>query len=264
MQRTYIQQKSYNFTPAVLIFQKKILVKKQLKNLLKKIPIAFTKNQQYDKQTKQVIKKCLHTNSNCIDVGCHEGEVLEIMLQHAPEGQHFGFEPIPDFFDLLEKKFPPNCHFYKLGLSNEKGTSSFNHVVTNPGYSGMKKRKYDKPNERDTSITIKIDRLENVLPKDVKIDFIKIDVEGAEWLVMDGAKEIIKKYKPTIVFEHGLGGADVYGIRPEQVYELLHEECGLQVSTMKRWLDNKESFSKNEFVEQFEKGLNYYFIAYQR
>jgi len=31
---------------------------------------------------------------------------------------------------------------------------------------------------------------------------------------------------------------------------------------MKKWLNNENSFSKKEFIEQFEKGLNYYFIAY--
>ena len=238
-------------------------MKKRLKNIIKKIPIAFTQNQKYDKQTKEVIKRCLKSDSNCIDVGCHEGEVLEIMLKHAPNGRHFGFEPIPEFFNNLEKNFPKNCQFYQLGLSNEKGTSTFNHVITNPGYSGIKKRRYDKPNEKDTSITINIDLLDNVLPKDLKIDFIKIDVEGAEWLVMDGGKNMIKKYQPTIVFEHGIGGADIYGIRPEQVYTLLNQECGLEISTMKNWLNEKKPFSKKEFIQQFDQQLNYYYIAYK-
>ncbi len=237
-------------------------MKKQIKNLIKKLPIAFTKNQQYDKQTKQVLKKYLKPDSNCIDVGCHEGEVLEIMLKHAPSGQHHGFEPIPSFFNFLEKNFPPNCHFHQLGLSDEKGNSSFNHVISNPGYSGMKKRKYDKPNEKDTSITIEIDLMDNILPKDFRVDFIKIDVEGAEFLVMQGGKNTIKRNQPIIIFEHGLGGADVYGIRPEQVFELLNVECGLNISTMKKWLNQADPFSKKEFIEQFEKGLNYYFIAY--
>ena len=34
------------------------------------------------------------------------------------------------------------------------------------------------------------------------LDFLKIDVEGAEGLVLQGAAETIKKYKPTIFFEH--------------------------------------------------------------
>ena len=126
----------------------------------------------------------------------------------------------------------------------------------------LKKRKYDKPKEKDTSITIEIDLLDNILPKDFRVDCIKIDVEGAEFLVLEGAIKTIKRNQPIIVFEHGLGGADVYGIRPEQVFELLNEECGLNISTMKKWLNQTPPFSKKEFIEQFDQGLNYYFIAY--
>ena len=237
-------------------------MKKRIKNLLKKIPIAFTKNQQYDKQTKQVFSKCLSTSSNCIDVGCHEGEMLEIMLKHAPKGKHFGFEPIPELFSFLKKNYPSNCSFYQIGLSNEVGTTTFNHVLSNPGYSGIKKRRYDKPNEVDTTITIQTELLDNIIPADLKIDLIKIDVEGAEYLVMDGGKETIKRCKPIVVFEHGIGGADVYDIRPEQVYDLLVGYCGLKISTMKMWLNHNNAFTKDEFVNQFEKKINYYFIAY--
>ena len=34
------------------------------------------------------------------------------------------------------------------------------------------------------------------------LDYIKIDVEGAEGLVIRGGVETIKKYKPVVVFEH--------------------------------------------------------------
>ena len=34
------------------------------------------------------------------------------------------------------------------------------------------------------------------------LDFLKIDVEGAEGLVIEGAAETIKKYRPIIFFEH--------------------------------------------------------------
>ena len=237
-------------------------MKKRIKNLLKKIPIAFTKNQQYDKQTKIVLSKCLTQNSNCIDVGCHEGEMLEIMLKHAPKGQHIGFEPIPELYSFLKKNFHSNCSFHQVGLSNEKGSTTFNHVLSNPGYSGIKKRRYDKPNEIDTTITIQTELLDNIIPTDLKIDLIKIDVEGAEYLVMDGGKETIKKWKPIVIFEHGMGGADVYGIRPEQVYDLLVNYCGLKIATMKMWLNNTPAFSKKEFIEQFDKEINYYFIAF--
>ncbi|HHB78565.1 MAG TPA: hypothetical protein ENK85_04970 [Saprospiraceae bacterium] len=52
-------------------------------------PIPLSKNHRYDIQTKAIIKK-LHADSNCIDVGCFKGEILDLMLQAAPKGQHFG------------------------------------------------------------------------------------------------------------------------------------------------------------------------------
>ena len=67
-----------------------------LKQWIKALPIPITRNQRYDHQTRQVIRRVCRPDSTCIDIGCHKGEVLEIMRQAAPEGHHFGFEPIPE------------------------------------------------------------------------------------------------------------------------------------------------------------------------
>ena len=37
--------------------------------------------------------------------------------------------------------------------------------------------------------------------KDIKIDYMKIDVEGTERLVFLGAKRTIEKYRPIIIYE---------------------------------------------------------------
>lgn len=232
-----------------------------LKTWLKKLPVDWTLNQRYDRQTRAVIKKVCKNDANTVDVGCHKGEVLDEILKSAPSGQHFGFEPIPHFFEKLKKNYPVNCHFYDLALSNQKGETTFNYVVSNPSYSGIQRRRYDKSGEVDQQIRVKMDLLDSVLPPDLKIDFIKIDVEGAEFLVLQGAEQTLKKWKPVVVFEHGLGGADVYGVRPGQVFDFL-QNCGLNISLMGDWLKGKPAFSKNEFVRQFDEGLNYYFIAH--
>ena len=152
-------------------------MKEILKKLIKSLPIAFTRNQRYDKLTKKIIKTICKADSNCVDVGCHKGEVLDIMRKYAPEGKHFGFEPIPDLYiDLVEKYSGSTVKIYDFALSNNYGTATFNYVVTNPSYSGLIKRKYDNPHEEDTSIVVKTEKMDTVIPLNTKVDLIKIDV----------------------------------------------------------------------------------------
>lgn len=241
-----------------------IISMNRIKYLLRKIatalPFAITQNIAYDKQTKRIMELVLRNSSNCIDIGCHKGEVLEEILELAPNGQHFGFEPIPHFFQYIQDKFPQNCSFFQVALSNQEGEVEFNYVLTNPAFSGLKQRAYPKE-ERVEKITVKTQLLDNIIPKDVFIDLIKIDVEGAELGVLQGGVELISRCKPTIIFEHGLGAADHYGTKPSQVFEVLNTECGLEINTLKGWLQKQPSLSLSEFEKQFNERLNYYFIA---
>jgi FkbM family methyltransferase len=233
-----------------------------IKKIVKKLPIAFTKNQRYDAQTIRILRKICRPDSNCIDVGCHKGEMLDKILVFAPKGQHYCFEPLPDLFQgLLNSKYPPNCHIYDTALSYEKGETSFNYVITNPSYSGLLRRKYDRLDEEDTLISVQTDLLDHILAADIHIDFIKIDVEGAEMLVLKGAEKTIKRCQPIVVFEHGLGASDVYGTSPKQVFDFF-EKCGMKISLMKSWLDQQPPLSMQAFEEQFYQSKNYYFIAY--
>ena len=238
-------------------------IKNTLKQIIKKIPIAFTRNQQYDKQTTLIIQKVCKSGSNTIDIGCHTGEVMDIILKSAPQGTHYGFEPIPDLESRLKVKYQnmPNCRINDVALSNQKGTSTFNYVISNPAYSGLKKRKYARENEQDTQITVQTDTLDNVLPADWKVDLIKIDVEGGELLVLEGAVNTIKRTKPVIVFEHGTGASEFYGSTPEKVFDLL-ASCGLKMSLMRNWLENKPPLTKEELRKIYDRNSDYYFIAY--
>lgn len=235
-----------------------------LKKWLKKLPFALTKNHAYDIQAKKIIDKVVLATSCCIDVGCHEGEFLDMFLDKAPNIAHLGFEPLPDFYQNLEKNYGKRCQIFNTALSDKKGESTFNYVVSNPAYSGLQKRNYDKPNEKDTTITVQTNLLDNILTPNTKVDFIKIDVEGGEYQVLKGAKKIITHNQPHIIFEHGLGAADVYGTTPEMIYELLVENCGMNISTMKAWLNQKEGFSKETFCRHFYDNLDYYFIAFPK
>lgn len=237
-------------------------MKKLLKKLLKLSPIPLTQNHGYDILTKKIINK-LPKNANCIDVGCYKGEILDLMLQSAPEGIHLGIEPIPSQFQFLESKYMncPNCKILNVAASNETGTSSFNFVTTNPPYSGLRKRSYDKPSEKESIITVKTEKLDDIIPEQLPVHLIKIDVEGAEFQVLEGATKVISTYKPIIIFEHGLGAADHYDTTPTMIFDYF-EKIGMKISTLKNYYTHKKSLSKTDFEQQFYQKANYYFVAY--
>ena len=119
-----------------------------LKNIIKKI-FPVTHNIRYDNQTFQIMKIVLEADSTFVDVGCHKGEVLDHALKCSPNGQHFAFEPIPDLFSELELKYKNICEVKNYAISDFCGESEFHHVVSNPAYSGIKKRSYPKYEKLD-------------------------------------------------------------------------------------------------------------------
>jgi len=225
---------------------------------------TIDKNVFYNSLTDLIFRKILKDTSTCVDVGCHRGSILQIMMKYSANGKFFAFEPLPQQYKYLQEIYgnSKGVSVYNIALSDIAGESSFNYVISNPEYSGLIKRSYDRPTEEDTQITVKTDLMDNLLT-DVKIDLIKVDVEGAELQVFRGAKELIKRDKPAIIFEHGLGAADCYGTTPEDVYDLLNGYCGLDINLLDGFLVKKQPLSKSAFCEQFYKGLNYYFMAYK-
>ena len=234
-------------------------LRNSLKNIIKKIPIRFTSNQRYDSQTKRIMQIVLEHNSTFIDVGSHKGEVLSKALKIAPQGKHYAFEPIPQIHKKLDKRYGQYCEIKNIGLSDHFGESSFNHVVSNPAYSGIKQRTYPKK-EKIKEITIQVDTLDNQLFDQERIDMIKIDVEGGELDVLKGAVKILKKFHPVIVFEHGKGAAEYYETTPTEVYDFL-ENQQYNVFTLKAFIDNNSSLSKEEFIALFNSNKEYYFLA---
>ncbi|NJK61124.1 MAG: FkbM family methyltransferase, partial [Oscillatoriales cyanobacterium SM2_1_8] len=109
-------------------------------------------------------------------------------------------------------------------------------------------------------ITVPVVRLDDAIPATVKIAWIKIDVEGGEQQVLAGATGLLKRDRPYVVFEHGLGAADCYGTTPETIWDLF-TECTLAVSTLERWLEGKAALDREGFRQAFYSG-EYYFLAY--
>jgi FkbM family methyltransferase len=241
----------------------KELLKSILRSFLVKVPFQITQNQYYDYCTNLIIKQNLSVNSNCIDVGCHKGEVLDEILKAAPNGIHFGFEPIPYLYEDLKVKYnSKNINIQPYALGEKSGEQvKFNHVISNPAYSGLKKRTYDNPNEIDQEITVNVKSLDDCINDEVKVSLIKIDVEGGEYGVLSGASRILSTDKPLIIFEHGIGGSDHYGTTPSMIFDLL-SSFGYAIYLLPDYIKSKNPIDKSNFKKQFNEQLNYYFVAH--
>jgi FkbM family methyltransferase len=233
-----------------------------IKKIFKALPFDLTKNQRYDRLTERIIKKVCHPGYNSADVGCHKGEILDLFLAASPSGQHYGFEPIPELCEQLKLKYSgySNCKIMEVALSSQEGSSTFNFVVSNPSYSGLQKRQYDRPNEEDTQITVETKKLDDVWPSDLPLHIMKIDVEGGERLVLEGGLNTLRRWKPTVIFEHGMGASDLYGSTPEQIFALF-EQCGLRIFLLEQFLAEGTPLSKEHFAKEFYERRNYYFVA---
>lgn len=117
--------------------------------------------------------------------------------------------------------------------SNIDGESSFVCVVNDPAYSGLRKRPDLLPGKTET-ITVRTERLDDHLPEGYAPSLIKIDVEGAQQLVLEGAADNLSRFKPMVIFEHGAGAAASYGTRSSDVYGFLTAEAGLRIFDVER------------------------------
>jgi FkbM family methyltransferase len=236
-------------------------LKHLIRNLLNFLHLDLTKNLQYDRLTKLILEKHLKANSNCIDVGCHKGEILDLILKSAPNGKHFGFEPIPVLYNDLVMKYKGLAKIFPYALADEAGKAKFNYVKNAPAYSGLKQRNYDGNEPIIEQIDVEIMRLDEVIPNDTVIDLIKIDVEGAEFGVLKGALAILKKDHPLLVFESGKGASDFYGTQPEALYNYLVKENAYQLYTLPNFLNQKAALTVEQFTDCFETNKEYYFVG---
>ncbi|MBN2669968.1 MAG: FkbM family methyltransferase [Bacteroidales bacterium] len=237
------------------------ILKDTLREILITLHIDITKNLKYDRLTRKILKKDLKENSNCIDIGCHKGEILDLMYKFSPNGKHYAFEPIPHMYQNLIEHYSKKATIYPYALSDESGETTFQFVKNAPAYSGIKKRRYDISNPDIEEIKVELKTLDELIPESTRIDFIKIDVEGAEFGVLKGGKQLLIKNKPTLLFECGKGGSDYYGTTPDDIFSFINEEIGLDIFTLQDYYDNRDALTKEQFSTHFDKNDEYYFVA---
>lgn len=142
-----------------------------------------------------------------IDAGANIGtHTLGLVSAVSPRGRVYSFEPQLEIFDLLRQNceasvFAPNIQPYCHPLSSVSGQKFSIPLldavsIHNFGAIHLSPKKSDERPSYDSHESMTID--------DLHLDacrLIKLDVEGMELEVLNGAKRLIKKHKPLIFFE---------------------------------------------------------------
>jgi len=208
------------------------------------------------------MSKLINSTSCCVDVGAHKGDILHHMRRFAPEGKFFAFEPLDSFFAKLQKAHvkSTNVTLYNLALSYSAGTRTFEHVVQEPGKSSFKIAKNGHV-EVTESVQVKTATMDETLPEGQVIDFIKIDVEGAEFEVLQGAKKTLLRCRPAILFEHHELAAKPYGDFTESMFQYLTGDFGYKIYTAEDYCHGGKPLAAESFSAEFKLGKNVDFIA---
>lgn len=204
---------------------------------------------------REIMHKVLHADSNCIDIGAHLGSILSYMIRLAPKGRHMAFEPLPKKAEWLREKFPEvTVHASCVGDSNNELT--FFQNVTRSGYSGIKRN--GKKGDVIQEIKVPCGTLDSFVPADHHVDFIKIDVEGAELAVFRGARETLRRCKPIMIFECARDGLDPSCNNPRAVWDFLNLELAYEIRLLRSFVGDGPPLSP----EQLETAMSYPFQAF--
>ena len=236
-------------------------IKQSVRQWLVDRNLPITRNLRYDILTKKILQRELSGTANCVDVGAHKGEILDLFLQFAPQGKHSAFEPIPPLFNELTKNYGSRVNVHPYALSNRSGNMLFNVVLDAPAYSGLQRREYASSNPTIETIEVEVRPLDDVLQsRSFPIQLIKIDVEGGELDVLKGAQHILSNDKPLLIFEFGKGASEYYGTMPHHLFDFL-SSLDYALWTLGEFWENKKPLDAMQLKQTYESGSDYYFVA---
>lgn len=138
---------------------------------------------------------------NFIDAGANIGKFSVIVAKRlGKKGKVFSIEPHPENFKMLKKNIELNGlkNVVPINAACSYSEGEIELHLDEEGTGGHSIKKYSKSAGKKT-MKVKSILLDNLQIKNIKL--IKIDVEGAEADVLRGAKKILKRDHPKIIFE---------------------------------------------------------------
>jgi len=169
---------------------------------------------EYDRHMTNFMKAHIIEGNTCWDIGTDRGWFTLLMASLVgSEGRVDAFEAFPGNFRKLEKNIGLNSfswvHANNLAVSDKTGKMHFlppSDKITNYiGYlndcSGVGYLTTEKQPGSISVSTVTLDQYADEA-EIRRLDFVKLDIEGAEVAALQGAERTIKRFRPTIAVEY--------------------------------------------------------------
>jgi FkbM family methyltransferase len=174
-----------------------------------------------------ILAATLSPHDCCVDIGAYKGDILRTILRCAPLGRHIAFEPTETRHAALVSEFPA-VDVRRTAIGAHGGREEFIEVLDESAFSSL--RSVPTHRGRPTrKLTIPVEDLDSALPPGFVPAVIKIDVEGAEFEVLSGARATIREHRPMVIVEFARDAAKTYGTTADDMFGLLHADAGLRI-----------------------------------
>lgn len=180
---------------------------------------------EYESVISNIFRRLINTGDICLDIGANIGWYTTLFQKLVGLAGHVhAFEPVPHLFKDLERNVkinatPDNVTLNNFALGNEEKNVKM-HVFTDlpDGHSSISAFASSK----FETFTASMQTLDEYI-SDHKINHVgvvKVDVEGAELLVLQGASKIFEQEKPPILeIEMALATTQGFGYLPNDLIE---------------------------------------------
>lgn len=170
----------------------------------------------WEPETTQLFRQIIKRDMVVLDMGAYIGYFTLLFSGLVGSGQVYAFEPQPANFDLLKKN---------IELNNLK-----NVIPVNSAVSDSKTKLRFSSNYASSSVSDKGDievdaiRIDDFLPKERKVDVVKLDVEGHELRALKGMERVLAANSDIkIVMEFGQLQQKEANVNPKDLLDFISE-----------------------------------------
>jgi FkbM family methyltransferase len=194
-----------------------------------------------------LLERFLQPGMVFVDGGANTGVFTFVAARLVgPLGQVLSFEPGAGCFQALRRSLElnqlKNICLNNSALSDHTGTARLYHLLGQENAFSLAAAENVDFDEVPIATLDDVVRMHQL----THVDFIKLDVEGAEELVLRGAREVLDRWQPVVLFEVNIDATHGMKLSPDGACRLL-TESGYQLYAL---AENGELTETNRLPQQ--------------